>query len=167
MKTEDKRKLGKKSRAQGKAFELKVRHDLEGKGWIVDRWSNNVEFYREYIGKQPTEELGNIPTIKIEGKLIPAKHTFNPFTKAMSAGNGFPDFICFKIKAESSGEPCFQAGRWTINITPYWEVQLVECKMAGKLDKIEKEKVEWYKNVLKIPVIIASKGEKRGEIKYE
>jgi hypothetical protein len=49
----------------------------------------------------------------------------------------------------------------------FWDIQLVECKMAGKLDKIEKEKVEWYKNVLKIPVIIASKGIKKGEIIYE
>ena len=37
-------KKGKKSRAAGARFELRVRKDLEDKGWIVDKWSNNVEF---------------------------------------------------------------------------------------------------------------------------
>ncbi len=37
-------KKGKKSRSQGSRFELKVREDLESKGWVVDKWSNNVEF---------------------------------------------------------------------------------------------------------------------------
>lgn len=41
-KTEIKR--GRISKAAGVRFELKVREDLEKKGWIVDRWSNNVEF---------------------------------------------------------------------------------------------------------------------------
>ena len=35
---------GKKSRASGARFELKVREDLEKKGWVVARWTNNVEF---------------------------------------------------------------------------------------------------------------------------
>jgi hypothetical protein len=48
-----------------------------------------------------------------------------------------------------------------------WEVMLVESKMTGKLDKIEKGKVEWIKDKLKIPVIVASKSDKRGVINYE
>jgi hypothetical protein len=94
--------------------------------------------------------------VKMEkkGKLINAKHTFNPFTKAMSAGNGFPDFVCFKYET-------------LIDTNVLFMIRLIECKMNGKLDKIEKEKVEWIKSNLKIPVIVASKGEKRGEIKYE
>ena len=76
--TEEKSKMGKASRAAGKRFELKVREDLESQGWIVCKWQNNIEF------------TGNL------GKLIPAKHTFNYFTKAMSAGNGFPDFIIMR-----------------------------------------------------------------------
>jgi hypothetical protein len=44
MKNENKVKMGKNSRAKGKAFELKVRHDLESKGWIVVRWDKQVEF---------------------------------------------------------------------------------------------------------------------------
>ena len=37
-------KKGKKARASGSRFELQVRKDLENKGWIVDKWNNNVEF---------------------------------------------------------------------------------------------------------------------------
>lgn len=40
-------KRGKKSRASGQRFEAKVRQNLEDMGWIVCRWSNNVEFEEE------------------------------------------------------------------------------------------------------------------------
>ncbi|MBU2576651.1 MAG: hypothetical protein KKF50_02925 [Nanoarchaeota archaeon] len=36
-------KRGGKARAAGGQFELRVRKDLEAKGWIVDKWSNNVD----------------------------------------------------------------------------------------------------------------------------
>lgn len=67
---------GKKSRASGAGFELKVRKDLQEKGWVVDKWSNNVAL-----------ELGEI---------IPAKRKFNPFNKVMTIGTGFPDFIALR-----------------------------------------------------------------------
>ena len=123
--------MGKKSRAQGKAFELKVRHNLEERGWVVCKWGNNVDLKAN--------------------KLIIAKHTFNPFTKAMSAGSGFPDFIAFK-KTKS----------------PFFRLIAVESKMTGVLDKTEKLKVEWLlnNNIFGI-ILIASKGDKRGEIIYE
>jgi len=70
-------KKGKKSRAKGAQFELVVRKDLEEKGWIVDKWSNNVDL-----------EVG---------KIIPAKRKFNPFNKVMTIGTGFPDFVCFRL----------------------------------------------------------------------
>lgn len=38
MKNPDKIKMGKQSRAAGKAFELKVKADLEKNGWIVVRF---------------------------------------------------------------------------------------------------------------------------------
>lgn len=44
-------KKGKKSRAAGSRFELKVRHNLEEMGWIVARWTNNIEFYEENEAK--------------------------------------------------------------------------------------------------------------------
>lgn len=40
-------KSGKLSRAAGARFELNVRKDLEEKGWIIDKWTNNVEFEKE------------------------------------------------------------------------------------------------------------------------
>ena len=130
--------MGKKSRAQGKAFELKVRHDLEDKGWIVCKWANNVDL------KSP------------EGKLISAKHTFNPYTKAMSVGSGFPDFIAFK-----------KIIPWDCTC-PSYDVIAVESKMTGILDLKEKIKVDWLlDNHIFEVILIASKGEKRGDILYE
>ena len=65
----DKVKQGKRNRAKGARFELKVRNDLEEKGWIVDRWTNNVE----------------------EGRLVKAKS--NRFRMRTM---GFPDLIALK-----------------------------------------------------------------------
>lgn len=71
LKNPDKIKQGKKSRRDGAKFELKIRADLEAKGLIVDRWSNQVDL-----------ELN---------KLVKAKsNRFNMRTC------GFPDFICFQ-----------------------------------------------------------------------
>ena len=53
-------KQGKKNRSAGRRFELKVRKDLELKGYIVDKWTNTVEFTN---GK---------------GRIIPAKRKYNP-----------------------------------------------------------------------------------------
>jgi hypothetical protein len=67
---------GRKSRARGARFELKVRKELEDRGWIIDKWTNNVDLE--------------------QGKLVKAKRTYNPFMKVMVIGTGFPDFIAFK-----------------------------------------------------------------------
>jgi hypothetical protein len=178
----DKKTMGKTSRAAGKAFELKVRHDLESKGWIVCKWSNNVEFGQGSVvidlSTQDTEKgiLGK--AMCNSGKLIPAKHTFNPFTKAMSAGNGFPDFVVMMPEDIEDNKLIYprMLGGFTKPNTQgeipleffkaNWIVFLVESKMNGKLDKIEKEKIEWLKMNLHIKIYVASK-EKRGEIKYE
>jgi hypothetical protein len=71
---------GKKSKAKGGQFELRVRKDLEDKGWIVDKWSNNFD-------------IDN-------GKVIPAKRKYNPFAKVMTIGTGFPDFVAFQLRDE-------------------------------------------------------------------
>src|SRR3989344_7427076 len=76
LKDKSKIKKGKLSRAQGARFESKVRKDFEDKGWIIDKWTNNVDLE--------------------EGKLIPAKRKFNPFMKVLTIGTGFPDFIAMK-----------------------------------------------------------------------
>jgi len=69
-------KSGKKSRSKGAKFELDVRTDLERKGWVVNKWSNNVDLERN--------------------KMILAKKKYNPFLKFMAIGTGFPDFISTK-----------------------------------------------------------------------
>jgi hypothetical protein len=70
-------KKGKESRASGAQFESRVRKDLEERGWVVSKWSNNVD----------------------EGKMIPAKRVFKRFKAnmgVMTIGTGFPDFIAFQ-----------------------------------------------------------------------
>lgn len=124
-------KKGKNVRAQAARFELKVRRDLEEKQRVVDKWNNNVDLE--------------------QGKLIIAKKKFNPFSKVMTIGTGFPDFVSIKhIQGES------------------YSVIGVEVKMNGILSKIEKQKCAWYlKNKIFSAIWIAKKGEKRGEIIYE
>jgi hypothetical protein len=123
-------KKGKNSRAKGARFELKVRADLESKGRIVDKWSNNVDLD--------------------EDKLIVAKRKFNPFSKVMAIGTGFPDFISFKQIHEGT-----------------YDIIGVEVKINGTLSKIEKEKCKWYldKEIFS-QIWIAKQGEKRGQIEY-
>ena len=67
-------KRGKASRSAGVRFESKVRKDLETKGWIVNKWSNNID----------------------NNTLIPAKHAFRGKGIPMTMGTGFPDFMAFR-----------------------------------------------------------------------
>ena len=69
-------KKGRSSKARGARFELKVRKDLEDKGRVVDKWTNNIDLD--------------------EGKVIIAKRKYNPFKKMLVVGTGFPDFISIK-----------------------------------------------------------------------
>ena len=43
-------KQGKKNRASGARFELKTRKDLEKDGWIIDKWTNNVDLQFGKLG---------------------------------------------------------------------------------------------------------------------
>lgn len=80
--------MGKKSRAKGGRFELKVRQNLEELGWVVTKWTNTVDYNKN----------DNI------GKLVPAKRKYNPFLKALSIGTGFPDFVCFRRNSDGNYE---------------------------------------------------------------
>ena len=85
-----------------------------------------------------------------EDKIVKAKRKYNPFMKLMVIGTGFPDFIAFKKTNKKN-----------------YDVIGVEVKMNGILSKIEKEKCRWYlKNEIFSKILIAKKGEKRGEIEY-
>lgn len=124
-------KKGKASRAKGARFELKVRADLESKGRVVDKWNNNIDLEK--------------------GKLIVAKRKYNPFSKVMTIGTGFPDFISIKQIYDE-----------------VYSVIGVEVKINGILSKIEKEKCRWYlKNKIFSQIWIAKKGDKRGSIEYD
>lgn len=128
---------GKKSRAAGARFEAKAREDLEKEGWIIARWTNNVEF-------------GEKEEKKHRGKLVKCKPKFNPFTKSLMMNTGgFPDFIAFRTK---------EGG---------YEVIGVEVKANGWLDKDEKEKCKWLlNNKIFEKILIAKKPKERGKIEY-
>ena len=119
----DKKTQGKKNRASGADFERRVRADLEDKGWICAKWSNNVEFYKLEDGLKYCFE---------KAKLSPAKHKFRGPGIPMAMGTGFPDFICIKVHDLSSPQT--------------YLIKFVECKTNGYLDKIEKEKLKWLQN---------------------
>jgi len=104
---------GHKNRVSGAEFERRVRKDLEEKGWIVDKWSNQV----------------------IDNKLVAARHKWNGPNRPMVFGTGFPDFVCFK-KIEKDKVPGL------IQYKTY-EVVGVESKSNGTLTKEEKEKCRW------------------------
>lgn len=132
VKTKSKIKIkkGKKSKSSGGQFELKVRKDLEEKGWIVDKWTNNVDL--------------------AEGRVVAAKRKFNPFSRVMSIGTGFPDFVCFQLVGD---------GRY--NVVGF------EVKQTGVLSKEEKEKGAFLLRAKVFnDLFIAKRGEQRGAIEY-
>ncbi len=147
----DKKLQGKKNREKGRRFEAKVRADLESKGWIVDRGTNNVEFHikKEKCGiNQYGEKIDWEDRI---GKLVPAKsNRFNLRT------TGFPDYFCFK-KLQDMG-----------STSRGYQIIGVEVKSNGYLDKEERAKCKWLlDNHIFSKILIASRGDKRGQIKYK
>jgi hypothetical protein len=156
MKNLDKVKMGKKSRREGKAFEKSVEKDLESKGWIVVKFNKQVEL----VHKDERVE---------SGRLVTAKGQFNPFFhRIVGEGSGFPDFIAFMKIGNENGEELYLDGISGMQcVRATWFVQLVECKMNGILDKLEKEKIKWIKENLNIEVMLAKKGVKKGEIIYD
>lgn len=185
----NKKLMGKKSRAAGSRFELKVRKNLEDKGWIVSKWMNNVEF--EEKTEQKLLEMNKInkgicpecesrcgapdragqcceekrDSYLFKGKLIPAKHKFRGPGIPMSIGTGFPDFIAFEQLGEGNKAHGIKTGQ---DYGMPYVVIGVEVKSNGYLDKIEKEKCSWLiDNHIFSKILIASKGKKRGEIIYQ
>ena len=68
MKDLKKVKMGKASRAAGLRFETKVRADLESKGWVCDKWTNNCDYPDSNINL-PSEEREDM-------RMFPAKPKF-------------------------------------------------------------------------------------------
>jgi len=131
LKKKEKIKKGKKSKASGTQFESRVRQDLESKGFIVDKWSNNFDLE--------------------SNKVVPAKRAFNPFSKVMTIGTGFPDFIAFQHKAEDS-----------------YTVIGVEVKSNGTVSKLEKERCKRYlQNKIFSKILIAKKSKEKNRVRIE
>lgn len=138
--------MGKKSKASGAAFELRTRKDLEEDGWIVDKWSNNVECIK--YDNQEGYFSG-------EFKLSPAKHKFRGMGIPMAMGTGFPDFIIFKPRPRG-GDVIYEET---------FDIIGVECKTNGYLDKIEKGKCKWLlENNIFSKILIASKDKIKNKI---
>ena len=125
---------GRKSRAGGGQFEARVRKDLEEKGWVVDKWSNNVDLAPLDAGDRTGQ-----------GRIVPCKRKFNPFNKVMTIGTGFPDFVCFERRGD------------------LFKVIGVEVKMNGNLSRVEKEKCVWYlENKIFSEILVAKKIQEKG-----
>ena len=132
LKKKSKIEEGRKSKISGREFELRVREDLESKGWIVDKWSNNVDM----IGL---------------GRIVSAKKKFNPFSKIMTIGTGFPDFIAMQKMG---------VGRY--------KVIGVEVKISGDLSREEKLKGKWYlKNEIFAEFLVAKRVKEKNRIRIE
>ena len=148
----DRVKQGKKNRASGAAFELRVRKELESEGWIVDKWSNNIESYI------PDKNFVSIEDDLSYKRLCPAKRKYAGPGRPMAIGTGFPDFLVFR---ENFGVTISQDGFY---INSY-EVIGVEVKTNGKLDKTEKEKCKWLlDNNIFSKILIAKKTKVKNQI---
>ena len=170
-------KQGKLNRAAGQRFEAKVRATLEKMGWIVDKWTNTVDYNRE--GKT--------------GKVVPAKRKYNPFKRVMVLGTGFPDFIAFRTNKGEDNESSIMNGfcenckkeSYGHNIAkgfitcnfcgenivsqPLNQTKIIgiEVKSKGYLDEVERDMCRWLiENRIFSEILIAKKGKKRGEIEY-
>ncbi|MBU3923610.1 MAG: hypothetical protein KJ592_01720 [Nanoarchaeota archaeon] len=141
-KKKSKMKDGLKSRSGGGQFEARVRKDLEEKGWIVDKWSNNVE-----LPQLDTKDQTG------QGKIVPCKRVFKRFgvgKGVMTIGTGFPDFVCFEKRGE------------------LFKVIGVEVKMNGTLSKVEKEKCAWYlERGIFSEILVASKVKEKNRVRVE
>ncbi len=150
-----------KNKKSGSDFEKRVRKDLEEKGWIVDRWTNNVELGTVKWKKEVSDNI-KIPfenaTRILKSKIIPARARWNYFTKQMIMKNaGFPDFVAFQIEKK------FYSG--ALKDLFIYNVIGVECKTDGTLSRIEKQKCKWYlNNQIFSKILIASKTKVKNRI---
>ena len=193
----DKQKQGKKNRQAGARFELKVRSDLESKGWIVDRWTNNVELdpiyrccgdpnnWKTDYGRRALslcgEELSSFQIICNEcGEDVSGDYNDARLETDIEGWRGkLIKAKSFMGRSRTNGFPDFiafkiakipkgYAKRGTEDLEFIHEVIGVEVKSNGYLDKTEKEKCKWLlDNQIFSKIIIASKSKERGEINYK
>ncbi len=170
----DKKTQGKKNRQAGARFEIRVRKDLESKGWIVAKWMNNISDYPENNINLPPEKRGNRKLVKVKNKFLGSG-------RPMMLGAGFPDFIVYMIENDLEWAQKYVLPRMLGGFTepntkgeiPLESFKLegiiigIEVKSNGYLTKEEKEKCKWYlDNKVFSKIFIAKKGTKRGQIDY-
>jgi len=73
----DKQAQGRRNRRIGAQFERDIRKDMISKGWIVDKWTNNIDLQTDEIVQAKTN-------------------------KFMARSCGFPDFIMFRISGDGT-----------------------------------------------------------------
>ena len=162
-------KKGRKSKASGSQFELRVRKDLEEKGWVVDKWSNNLDLE--------------------EGKIVPCKRVFKKFAVdkgVMTIGTGFPDFVAFQ-KMDLSENRRFsdykslptdvaddlihddsEKDSLSQNTANRYKIIGIEVKIGGKLDRTEKKKCSWYlSNEIFSEILVAKKVKEKNRVRVE
>ena len=154
----EKIKQGRKNRQAGAIFELRVRADLEKEGWIVAKWTNNVEFMCTHKEK-------------CCARLVKVKNKFRGKGIPMMLGAGFPDFIAFFTdRNELLNE--FELPFMSLEVEKFnhdfrANIIGVEVKSNGILKKEEKEKCKWLiDNNIFSKILIAKKSIKRGKIEY-
>lgn len=118
--------MGKKYKSAGNTFEVRVRNDLIEKGWVVDKWRNNVEFATK------KEEFEESQISSIKARIIYAKNRFLGPGKPVMLGAGFPDLLAFRRQHLGGGKYDF-----------CYDVIGVEVKTKGKLSKLEKQKCKF------------------------
>ncbi len=156
LKRKDKILRGSKSRASGGAFELRVRKDLEEKGWVVDKWSNNVapldSKHQTGRADSPEGEIEKGDQVKL-GKIVPCRRVFKRFGAGkgvMTIGTGFPDFVAFEKRGD------------------LFKVIGVEVKMNGTLSKEEKLKCGWLlEREVFSEILVASKVKVKNRVRVE
>lgn len=168
---------GKKSKAAGNAFELRVREDLTLRDWYVAKYPNNVQFMKEGdkddgYGKDIKRLVDN-NLEATPGKIVAAKHKFRGFGIPMAMGTGFPDFIAFRhcatapqgksIIINNNCEGCgLESQVVKFNMSAISEVIGVEAKSNGKLSKEEQKKCKWYLDNRVFSKILIAKKTKEG-----
>jgi hypothetical protein len=132
-----KEQQGRRNRQKGSEFERKVRKELEDDGWFVIKNPNKVNFEKN--------------------KFTSSKPKFNPFTKKiMMYGNGFPDFICYRIDTKIKGyDYCL------------YKIIGVECKTNGYLSKEEKKMCDWILAQGLFREMWIAKKDKNGNVAYK
>ncbi|MEK6945896.1 MAG: hypothetical protein AABW63_03820 [Nanoarchaeota archaeon] len=135
-KEKSKVKKGRKSRAAGVRFELKVRGNLEDQGWIVGKWTNNVDL-----------EINKL--IAVKRRFISRPLGPMHYMGVSSIGTGFPDFIAFKTSGSD-----YEVMGVEVKING-----IISKEEKAKCRFLLNKRI--FKNIL-----IARKGKKRGEIEY-